>query len=164
MKKPRKYNTRRISRNRSYTIQEITELFGLHKNSVLIWLRTGLKKIDCQKPYLINGGDLVDFLEAKKKKRRQKCKPNELFCLKCKSPRLSKPDCIQITERNIYRLKISGRCQICNTKMFKDASVQRRSEIEKTFAIIQQPQKHISVCNDSSLNSDIQEIIQYDSI
>lgn len=163
-KKRRRYNTRRISRNKSYSIQEIAELFNLHKHSVLLWIKSGLKKIDDSKPYLIYGADLIHFLDNKQKKRKHKCKPNELFCFKCKCPRLPKSGSVQITARNVYRLKISAKCEICNTKMFKDASVQRRSELEKTFSAILQAQEHILACNNLSANCDIEGNKEYESI
>lgn len=141
----------------SYTVHEVAELFQLHKNSVLFWLRSGLKKIDSKKPYLINGADLVDYLNSKQKKRKQKCRIDELFCFKCKRPRSPKQGSVIISERNIFRLKISARCETCNTRMFKDASVQRRTELESIYAPFLLNMEHIRVCTNLSTNCELKE-------
>jgi hypothetical protein len=157
MKKRRKYNTRRISSKMSYSVQEIAELCSLHKNAVLTWVRSGLKTIDQKKPYLINGAVLIEYINNKQKSRKHKCKPNELFCFKCRQPRKPKTDSVSITTRNIHRLKISAKCEVCETKMFKEASVQRRPELEKTYSVVLQTQEHILGCNNLSVNSVITE-------
>lgn len=164
MKKNRKYSTRRISSKVSYTIHEIAELFSLHKNSVSTWIKSGLPIIDNKKPYLINGADLIQFLNIRQKKRKHICKSYELYCCKCRLPRKPHPNSVIIENRNMYRLKISARCEICQTKMFKDANVQKRIEIEKAFAALLQTQEHIYDCNVVSINSDIRGIEQYEQL
>ena len=148
----------------SYSVQEIAELYSLHKNAVFMWVRSGLKIIDQKKPYLINGSDLIEFLNTKQKKRKHKCKPDELFCFKCRLPRTSQLNSVSITPRNLHRLKISGRCAVCNTKMFKEASVQRCSELELIFAGVLQTQEHIIDCDNLSLNSDNKESKKYEPV
>lgn len=160
--KRRKYNTRRISLKISYSVQEIAELFGIHKNAALNWIKTGLKIIDQKKPYLINGADLVDFLNIRQKKRKHKCKPDEFYCFKCRLPRKSSPGSVLITPRNIHRLKITAKCSVCLTNVFKEGSAKKRTEIEQNYAAVSQPQEHIIVCKEVSINSDIKGVSQHE--
>ena len=153
--KRRKYNTRRISLKISYSVQEIAELFGIHKNAALNWIKAGLKIIDQKKPYLINGADLVEFLNMRQKKRKHKCKPDEFYCFKCRLPRKPLLGSIQITPRNIHRLKITAKCSACLTRVFKEGSAKKRAEIEQNYASVLQPQEHIIGCKEVSTNSDI---------
>lgn len=164
MKKKRRYNTRRVSLKISYSVQEVAELFSIHKNAVLMWIRAGLKIIDLKKPYLINGRDLSDFLNNKQKKRKHKCKPDEFFCFKCRLPRKPIPSSISITPRNLHRLKISAKCEICRTSMFKEGSTKKLVEFEKIFSLLLQPLEHIIGCNKVSLNSDTNGDDQHESI
>lgn len=157
MKRRRKYNTRRISLKLSYSVQEIAELFNIHKHAVLIWIRSGLKIIDQKKPYLINGTDLTEFLNNRQKKRKHKCKQHEFFCFKCRLPRSSLPDHIRITTRNQHRLKISGKCEVCQTSIFKEGSVKKLTEFQKIFSVSVQTREHIFGCNDPCVNNDINE-------
>jgi len=162
--KKRKYNTRRISLKISYSVQEIAELFGIHKNAALNWIKAGLKIIDQKKPYLINGSDLIEFLNIRQKKRKHKCKLDEFYCFKCRLPRKPLSGSIQITPRNIHRLKITAKCSVCLTNIFKDGSAKKQDEIELTYGFAMQPQEHIVGCNDTSINSDILENDKYEQI
>lgn len=154
MKKSRRYNTRRISLKISYSVQEVSELFSVHKNAVLNWIKAGLKIIDQRKPYLINGADLVEFLNTKQKKRKHKCKHNEFYCFKCRVPRKPHPGSVKITPRNIHRLKITAKCELCLTPVFKEGSAKKLQEIEKLYSVQSQQQEHIVSCDDVSINSD----------
>lgn len=164
MAKKRKYSTRKVSLKMSYTVQEVSELFDLHKNAVLSWIKAGLKIIDQKKPYLINGGDLVEFLTSRQKKRKHKCKPNELFCFKCRLPRKPKSGSALITQRNTRRLKISANCEDCETKMFKADSFKNLKELEKIYQIVMQQPEHIVGCNNTSINSDMSESDNHEQI
>ena len=42
-RKKRRYNIRRVKATWPYTVQEIAELLGVHKNAVLRWLHDGLR-------------------------------------------------------------------------------------------------------------------------
>lgn len=85
----RTYNPRRARAGQSYTVQDVAEIYGLHKNAVLRWIKEGLPVIDRQKPYLIHGGELAEYLRRKQSGRKQPCKPDEFFCFKCRA--LSRP-------------------------------------------------------------------------
>lgn len=71
----------------SYSVQEVAELYGLHKNAVLRWIKDGLPIIDQRKPYLIYGADFADYLDGRQKKRKHKCGSDEFYCCKCRAPR-----------------------------------------------------------------------------
>lgn len=162
--KKRRYNTRRIHLTTSYSTLEVAELYGLHKGSVLNWIKQGLKIIDQHKPYLIRGSDLFDFLNKRQKLRKVICQSNELYCFKCRSPRRPINKSVQITKRNEHRLKVVGRCAICNTKMFRDGALGKLDEIRKIFSIELQSQEHIVDCELPSVNSDINKEVTVEQV
>lgn len=86
MKKRRTYNTRLIRQSLTYSVQEVAELYGLHKNAVLRWVKDGLPLLEPRKPYLIYGGELASYLKSRQTGRKRKCKPDEFFCCKCRTP------------------------------------------------------------------------------
>ena len=51
-------NHRRVKIHRSYTVDEIARLFGIHKNTVRQWLKSGLPTIDNRRPTMARGADL----------------------------------------------------------------------------------------------------------
>ncbi len=141
----------------SYSVQEVAELFQLHKSAVLRWIKEGLQIIDQRKPYLIYGSHLVDFLKLKQNRRKHKCKENELYCCKCRQPRQAILGSISIEQRNVHRLKIKGLCVVCKTSIYKDASAKKYDELLKIFIANRQLELHIIESNDFSINSNISE-------
>src|SRR5205814_10484186 len=81
-------NPRLVKIHFSYTVEEIARILKLHKNTVRNWVKQeGLATIDNQRPTLIHGGDLVRFLQARRKGGKQPCPPGHMYCVKCRSPR-----------------------------------------------------------------------------
>jgi hypothetical protein len=111
-------------------VEEIADLFSIHKNTARNWIRDGLLPIDNKRPMLILGLDLVAFLTARRKKRKQKCRPGELYCVRCRVPQKPAgnmadysaitekvgnliaicPACDAIMNRRVNRAKIESIC------------------------------------------------------
>ena len=153
--KKRTYNPRRVRIGQSYTVQDIAELYGLHKNAVLRWIKDGLPIIDKQKPYLIHGSALIEHLRNKQAGRKRKCKPDEFLCCKCKTPRKAWENVVDIQILNESKLSISGLCAACDTALYRFGSVKKLSEYQKTFSIQKIQQSHITDSHCPVLNSDI---------
>ena len=83
----RRYNPRRAKIHRSYTVEEVARLFEVHKNTVRAWLKSGLQPIDGRRPTLLLGPQLASFLHARREHKRQRCRPGELYCFRCRAPR-----------------------------------------------------------------------------
>lgn len=135
-KKKRTYNTRRIKRNDSYRYYEIADLFDVHPNVIARWVKDGLQRIDDQKPYMIHGGDLADYLDAKQKKRKKPCKAGELYCCKCQMPRPVWERAVDITIRNKNTVFLSGVCDACNSVIKQIGSRAKLPEYQKTFNVM----------------------------
>lgn len=143
-KKKRTYNTRRIKRNLSYTVQEVAELYGLHKNVVLRWIKDGLPVIDGRKPYLIYGVDLADYLDGRQKRRKQKCAPDEFYCCKCRAPRKAWENQADIVIKNESKLSVSALCAVCDTALHRMGAVKKLAEYQKIFSIQTTQGPHIT--------------------
>lgn len=63
--KKRHPNPRLVKIHRSYTIEEIAKLFGVHKNTVRHWMKNGLTATDDKRPMLILGRVLAAFLQTR---------------------------------------------------------------------------------------------------
>jgi excisionase family DNA binding protein len=118
----RKLNRQRVKIHRDYTVDEVARMLGRGKPSVRRWIKDGkLPAITDQKPWLIIGRDLDDFLKAERAKG-QKCQPDECYCVKCRKPQ--KPACAMVefipltpTGGNLRAL-----CPVCETFMHKRIS------------------------------------------
>lgn len=136
MKKFKKiFNTRIVKFKKSYSTQEIADLFGVHVSTVHSWYRSGLKKIDNKRPALVFGLDIIAFLNKKNKQNKKKCNSDELFCCKCKVPHKSKENKVYVRIMNEKKIMLIGSCEKCGTKMNKSGSFLKIEEYKKIFDV-----------------------------
>lgn len=147
-----RFNVNRIRKHYSYSVHEISQLLGVHPNTVASWLKQGLPKTDQQKPYLIFGDDLRAFLSKRKKSRSRKCNPNEFYCFRCKVPRCSLGSLVDVRFRNAKTVMVSGLCEVCGAAINKVQSVQSLPKVVDVFNISQEQQRHIYESLTHSLN------------
>jgi len=91
-------NSRLAKIHRNYSVDDISRLLKIHKNTVRNWLRQGLESIDDQRPTLIRGQELQHFLAERRSRSKQTCGPDRIYCLPCRAPKVPAgkiADCIQ---------------------------------------------------------------------
>jgi hypothetical protein len=123
--KKRHPNHRLVKIHRNYTVEEIAGLFGMHKNTVRHWVKEGLAAIDDKRPMLILGSVLAAFLQARRTKNKQTCKPGELYCVRCRAPKSpggGMADYSPVTEKFGNLVAI---CPDCNSLMNRRVSMAR---------------------------------------
>ena len=59
-------NHRLVKVHRSYSVEEISSLLGVHKNTVRAWLKQGLPPIDGRRPTLVHGPTLIRLLKDRR--------------------------------------------------------------------------------------------------
>lgn len=82
-----RYNARLVKIHRSYIVGEIATLYNIHRNTVRAWIKEGLLTTDDQKPFLIRGHDLYEFLIVKRNKNKSTCQLDEIYCVRCHAPK-----------------------------------------------------------------------------
>lgn len=160
--KKRTYNTRRILLKLSYSIREVADLFDLHKNSVLNWIKDGLPIIDKHKPYLIQGSELADYLNKKQTQRKHQCNTDEFFCFKCRLPRKAHENKVGIEIKSQNRLMINGLCANCNGPIHRAGAVRKLTEYQKNFLVCTIQERHIPERAGPIVNSDIKRNDKYE--
>ena len=93
-------NHRLVKIHRNYTVEEIASLFGIHKNTVRGWVKAGLPTCDDKRPMLILGRDLAAFLQARRTKNKQTCQPGEIYCVRCRAPKMPAGDMAEYLPSN----------------------------------------------------------------
>ena len=81
-------NPRLAKIHRSYSVEDMSRLFKIHKNTVRNWLRQGLTAIDDQRPTVIRGDELRRFLTDRRARAKQTCGPGRIYCLPCRAPKV----------------------------------------------------------------------------
>jgi len=140
----RNQNPRLAKIHRSYKVDEIANLYGTHKNTVLNWIKQGLPTFDNKRPLMILGSDLNAFHAKQRVKNKRPCKQNEIYCMKCKTPKEPASGMVEYQSVNAKTGNIIGICPECETLMYRRISntkIQQFSE-QMGFTI---PQAHLHI-------------------
>lgn len=150
-------NARLVKRDSTYTVEETAALLEVHVNTVRNWQSDGLHPIDAHRPILFHGSDVQAFLRRRQTRRRQHCGPGELYCFKCRQPRLPKHRAIRAELQNERVLRLIGICEVCGTRMFRAGSVQNLKFYEENFVLQPAKAEHIAVCEQPAVNCEVEK-------
>ena len=157
-KKKRLYNPNLAKKHRSYSVEEVAELYGVRKGTVHAWIKAGLPTLNDKRPMLIKGSDLAEFHRARRTKNKQTCKAGEMYCFKCRTPK--KPDGNMVDFQTITETigNLVGICPTCYTIMNRRVNIakldQVRGEMDITMPLAQ---RHIVDSNQPSVNSNLKQ-------
>jgi hypothetical protein len=122
-------NPRLAKIHRSHSVEDISRLFDVHKNTVRTWLRAGLKPVDDQRPALVRGEELCRFLTNLRARAKQVCGLGRIYCLPCREPKVpagKMAECIE--SRNTGMLQAI--CPDCNRMICRKVNPKK---LEATF-------------------------------
>ncbi|WP_177175495.1 helix-turn-helix domain-containing protein [Cribrihabitans marinus] len=128
---------RRIRILCTYSVPEVAALLEVHVHTVRRWLKSGLGSIDGQSPTLIHGAELRRYLDARARGKKQKCGPDEMYCLSCRAPRLPILGSVHIGDLNEKTVRLVGACCTCGRKICRAGSVSRLQEYTASFGPLQ---------------------------
>jgi hypothetical protein len=138
-------NPRLVKIHRSYTVEEVAGLFGVHKNTVRNWIRNGLASIDAARPMLIFGQDLAGFLQTKRTKNKQSCKPGEIYCVRCRSPKQPAEGMAEYTPVTDKFGNLQAICPACGSIMNRRVSLAKIGEfLSKTDIGCPEEEQHFN--------------------
>ncbi len=130
-------NHRLAKIHRNYPVEEITKLFGNHRNTVREWVKRGLPTIDHKRPMLILGRDLAAFLQARRLKNKRKCQPGKIYCVRCRAPRNPAGDMADYQPITITLGNLIGICPHCESMIYRRVNLgkleQVRGKLEVTM-------------------------------
>jgi Helix-turn-helix domain len=121
----RRPNPRLAKIHRSYSVDEVSRLFVIHKNTVRNWLKQGLAPIDGQRPTVIRGAELRRFLAHRRAGAKQTCGPGRIFCLPCRAPKVpagNMAECVAMSETTGT---LCGICPDCNRMIYRRVNPQK---------------------------------------
>lgn len=148
-------NSRLAKIHRNYSVEELSRLFKVHKNTVRGWLRQGLEPIDDQRPILTRGSEVRRFLSERRVKSKQICGPGRIYCLPCREPKLpagKMADCIQ-TGPTVATLQ--GICPDCGRLIYRRMNPQKLEAVRGDLDVtVTQAGARIEDTADPNVNCD----------
>jgi hypothetical protein len=115
-------NYRRVKIHRNYTVEEISGVLKVHKNTVRGWIKLGLPTIDRQRPTLILGSALSRFLQDRRRRGHQRCAPGEIYCVKCRTPVRPAGGMADYIPTTLISGSLTGICPTCETLIYRRVS------------------------------------------
>ncbi|MEW6671833.1 MAG: helix-turn-helix domain-containing protein [Thermodesulfobacteriota bacterium] len=154
----RHHNHRLVKIHRSYTVEEIAKLFGIHKNTVRHWVKDGLSPIDDKRPLLIQGSILAAFLKSRRTKNKKSCKPGELYCVRCRDPKPPAGNMADYTPVTEKFGNLTAICPDCDAIMNQRVSLARIGQIcGKIDVRFPEAVRHLIERSNPSVNSDLRQ-------
>lgn len=125
----RRPSYRLVKIHRSYTVEEVARLFGTHKNTVRAWVKSGLPTCDRKRPILILGRELAAYLKARRLKNKRPCQPGEIYCVRCRAPKLPAGEMAEYEPVTEKFGNLKGICPDCEGMIYRRVSLAKLAQI-----------------------------------
>ena len=115
-------NPQHVKLHRSYTVADLAARLGVHKNTVRLWQRQGLRPIDTIRPLLFQGATVREFLKTRLADRKRPCGPGTFYCFRCREPRPPARSLVEFLVLNGGRSgNLRALCGTCGTLIHRRA-------------------------------------------
>lgn len=110
-------------------------LFGIHKNTVRNWIKVGLPTCDSTRPTLILGPELAAYLQASRLKNKRTCQPGEIYCVRCRAPKLPAGGMAEYQALTPTLGNLIGICPDCEAMIYRRVSLPKLPQIQGNLSI-----------------------------
>jgi excisionase family DNA binding protein len=154
-------NPRLAKLNRTYAVDEVARLYGVHRATVRRWLKgRDLAAIDDRRPTLIHGAALREFLTARRAAAKRPTPSGMMHCFGChqaRAPALGMADFERPKAGGAGNLR--ALCDVCGTVMNRRARWEAVPSIlpESEVRVVER-EGHIAERTAPSLNVDLKKV------
>lgn len=131
-------NFRLAKIHRSYSVEEVARLFRVHKNTVRNWFKQGLTPIDGQRPTVVRGADIRQFLGERRARAKRPSGPGRIYCLPCREPKVPAGGMAECVVTGDSAGMLQGICPDCDRMIYRKVNPQRldavRGDLDVTIA------------------------------
>lgn len=109
----RRVSARRIKANSQYTYDSAAHVLGVSAQTVRLWRRSGLQVLDSQKPHLIIGFALKEFLNKRSTKPELRLARDQFLCMACNAPKRALGGIADYQPYTSTRGRLEVLCETC---------------------------------------------------
>ena len=131
----RRPSHRAIRAARSYTLEEAATALGVSLGTIRNWVKAGLPAMKAQRPHLILGETLKDFLHARSTVRKAALKPSQLYCLSCKAGQAPWGMLVDCIPQTATTARLMGLCEVCGGTCNRMISRSKIGEFGEIFVL-----------------------------
>lgn len=151
-------NHRLVKIHRSYTVEQIADIFGAHQNTIRRWLKQGLESIDTRRPTLVLGSVLIDYLKVRRSRTKRPCKPGQIYCMRCREPRIPAGSSVAYQPTTAVLGNLIGSCALCGTRLFRRVNLAKLAFVAGDLDVsMPEALQHIDESPRPSVNSDFRQ-------
>jgi hypothetical protein len=148
-------NARLAKIHLSYSVEDTSRLFKVHKNTVRQWLKQGLTPIDDQRPTLIRGDEIRRFLSERRAQTKRACGPGRVYCLPCRAPKVPAGNMAECVATGDTAGTLQGICPDCNRMIYRRVNPRKLAEMRGDLEItVTQARPRIEEMAKPNVNSD----------
>lgn len=126
---------RAIRSARTYSIDEAAKVLAVSTNTIRLWGKSGLPIMKSQRPYLILGEDLRDFLQARATSGKVTLQPFQLYCLTCKAARSPMGNLVDCIPQTATTLRLMSLCEVCGGTCNRMISRTKIGQFDQIFEL-----------------------------
>ncbi|WP_416882850.1 hypothetical protein [Marivita sp.] len=113
----RRFPTRGLCKDRVYAIKNAARIIGVSEATFRKWPKDGLRLITDQRPYLVRGADLIEFMQKRAAANKAPTEKGQFYCMTCKVPRNPRDGTLTYKATTALTGRISGICDACGGKV-----------------------------------------------
>ncbi|OJI93083.1 hypothetical protein LY10_04333 [Planktotalea frisia] len=131
----RRFRTRAIKANKSYTVDELADAACVSIPTVRNWIKDGMPLIDGNRPMIILGFHALEYLNARKAKSKQPMALGEFYCLRCKAPRTPFGAMADYVPSSDTGGRLKAICGVCECACNRNVSARDLPDIRKVLDV-----------------------------
>ena len=132
---PKRVSARKIKIHNQYTYEQASAELDVTVQTVRLWRKSGLDVLDSQKPHLILGFALKDFLNERANKPKRRLARDQFLCMTCNAPRRAYGGMADYLPYTDARGRLEALCEVCEGLCGKFVSPRHCTELSPILTI-----------------------------
>lgn len=129
------HSSRLAKTNRFYSPDEVLSLYGVCRNTLGNWLRSGLESYEKDGRRLFGGDKLNDFHRSRRERSKSPCGPHETYCVACGGKHSLLEGNLSVQSGRTGLVRLSLRCSEGRGTASRWVTDEQWSEINRYTAI-----------------------------